>query len=95
VSKIFSLVLAATMTAMLAAATDNLGPQKPVTGEIALLSEKQDEWQKTGCVTGLTLAQARELLDWLENQGCTGLEVSCQDGIGFTVRFPGRAADQS
>jgi CheY-like chemotaxis protein len=41
----------------------------------------QAEW-----VTGLSLTEARDLLDWLENQGCTGLEVSCPEGAGFAVR---------
>ena len=29
-----------------------------------------------GSVSGLTLAEAEGLLDWLENHGCTKLEVS-------------------
>jgi len=39
-----------------------------------------------GWVAGLTLTQARDLLDWLENHGCTGLEVSHQEETGFAVR---------
>lgn len=35
-------------------------------------------------VSGLTLAQAEELLDWLENQGCTQLRAELADG-GVTV----------
>jgi hypothetical protein len=37
-------------------------------------------------ITGLTFAEAEELLDWLEGQGCTGLEVSCEEGAGVAVR---------
>jgi hypothetical protein len=37
-------------------------------------------------VAGLTLREAEELLDWLENQGCTGLEVAHRGGTGFVVR---------
>jgi hypothetical protein len=35
---------------------------------------------------GLTVVQAGELLDWLENHGYTGLEVCHHEGGGFTVR---------
>jgi CheY-like chemotaxis protein len=37
-------------------------------------------------VSGLTKAAAEDLLDRLENAGCTDLEVLCQEG-GFTVRY--------
>jgi CheY-like chemotaxis protein len=37
-------------------------------------------------VFGLQMAEARELLDWLENHGCTGLEVVCQAEGEFAVR---------
>jgi CheY-like chemotaxis protein len=36
-------------------------------------------------VSELTARQAEELMDWLENQGCTNLEVSLDDET-FTVR---------
>jgi CheY-like chemotaxis protein len=39
-----------------------------------------------GWVTGLTLTEARDLLDWLESHGCTGLEVYGEEGGGFAVR---------
>jgi CheY-like chemotaxis protein len=39
-----------------------------------------------GWVSGLTLAEARDLLDWLENHGCTGLEIAIEEGTGFGVR---------
>jgi hypothetical protein len=41
---------------------------------------------RPGWVGGLTLAEARDLLDWLENQGCTGVQVSAEEGGGFAVR---------
>src|SRR5437763_4291879 len=41
---------------------------------------------EAGWVTGLTLTEAQDLLDWLENHGCTGLEVSCPEGTAFAVR---------
>ena len=34
----------------------------------------------TGWLPGLTVAEARDVLDWLENHGCTGLAVSDRDG---------------
>jgi CheY-like chemotaxis protein len=38
--------------------------------------------------TGLTLRQAEELLDWLEANGCTGAELTIEEGgKGFTVRW--------
>jgi CheY-like chemotaxis protein len=40
---------------------------------------------ESGRVDGLTFAAAEGLLDWLERQGCSGLEVSCGEG-GFAVR---------
>jgi CheY-like chemotaxis protein len=36
-------------------------------------------------ISGLTKAQAEELLDWLENHGCTGLAVTAEED-GFAVR---------
>ena len=40
-----------------------------------------------GWLTGLTLAEARDVLDWLENHGCAGLAVPGHGGRGFDVRF--------
>lgn len=37
-------------------------------------------------VSRLTKQQAEELLDWLENHGCTGLAVALEDD-GFAVRY--------
>jgi CheY-like chemotaxis protein len=37
-------------------------------------------------LTGLTLAEARDLLDWLENNGCAGLEASFGTGGEVAVR---------
>jgi CheY-like chemotaxis protein len=37
-------------------------------------------------LTGLTLTEARDLLDWLENNGGAGLEVAYREGEGFAVR---------
>jgi CheY-like chemotaxis protein len=39
-----------------------------------------------GRVSGLTLVQAEELLDWLQNHGCTGLQLVREEGH-VTVRF--------
>jgi CheY-like chemotaxis protein len=41
---------------------------------------------EAGWVTGLGVAEAEELLDWLENQGCTGLELEWRQEAGFAVR---------
>jgi hypothetical protein len=38
-------------------------------------------------VVGLTHRQAEGLLDWLQNHGCTKVEVELEEGGGFTVRF--------
>ena len=43
------------------------------------------EWL-TGWLPGLTAAEARDVLDWLENHGCAGLAVSGHDGR-FVVRW--------
>jgi CheY-like chemotaxis protein len=43
------------------------------------------EWL-TGWLPGLTVAEARDVLDWLENHGCAGLAVSGHDGR-FAVRW--------
>jgi hypothetical protein len=39
-----------------------------------------------GWVTGLTLAEAQDLLDRLENLGVTGLEIDYRGSAGFAVR---------
>jgi hypothetical protein len=39
-----------------------------------------------GVATRLTMVQAEELLDWLENHGCTIVEVSHQES-GMSVRY--------
>jgi CheY-like chemotaxis protein len=36
-------------------------------------------------ISGLTKAQAEDVLDWLENHGCTGLAVTAEED-GFAVR---------
>jgi CheY-like chemotaxis protein len=46
---------------------------------------RQVESPAAAQVTGLTKAQAEDMLDWLENHGCTGLEVSVTEE-GFAVR---------
>jgi two-component system CheB/CheR fusion protein len=38
-------------------------------------------------VSGLTKAEAEDLLDWLEGRGCTEREVAWEEGRGFTVRY--------
>ena len=44
-----------------------------------------------GVVSDLTLARARELMDWLEAHGCRNLRVECADGKTFTVHYDGPA----
>ena len=43
----------------------------------------------TGWVTGLTRAEAEDLLDWLEANGYPPAELSFTDGVGFAVHSPG------
>ena len=43
----------------------------------------------TGWITGLTHAEAEDLLDWLEANGYPPAELSYTDGVGFAVRCPG------
>jgi CheY-like chemotaxis protein len=50
-----------------------------------LLDAVREPAERFGFVSGLTLSQAEELLDWLQNHGCTSLEVML-DGSGATVR---------
>jgi CheY-like chemotaxis protein len=50
------------------------------------LVHREIEPPENGWVAGLTLTEARDLLDWLKNQGCTNLEASFQAGAGFAVR---------
>ena len=57
---------------------------KPIDPETLLEAVRGPEAE--GCVTGLSLVQAEELLDWLQNQGCTGLQLVREDGH-VTVRF--------
>jgi CheY-like chemotaxis protein len=40
------------------------------------------------CVSGLGMAEAEDLLDWLEAHGTAG-EVDYEEGQGFTVRYSG------
>jgi hypothetical protein len=41
---------------------------------------------------GLNKAQAEQLLDWLERQGCVERELVWEEGKGFTVSFVPPAA---
>jgi CheY-like chemotaxis protein len=43
----------------------------------------------TGWVTGLTHAEAEDLLDWLEANGYPPAKLSFTEGMGFAVRCPG------
>ena len=43
----------------------------------------------TGWVTGLTHAEAEDLLDWLEANGYPPAQLSFTEGVGFAVRCPG------
>jgi CheY-like chemotaxis protein len=71
---------------------------KPITPEVLLeIVRAPAAGPLPGVVMGLTMANARDLLDWLQNQGCTKLEVAMTDGT-FAVRClcpPGRRLVQS
>jgi CheY-like chemotaxis protein len=57
---------------------------------------KREEEVKAAVVSGLTKAQAEEVLDWLEDHGCTGLVVTTEPA-GFVLRCvcpPGFRLDQ-
>jgi CheY-like chemotaxis protein len=60
---------------------------KPV-GPDALLAAVggQARPEEAGAVSGLALAEAEELLDWLQNRGCTGLEVALEEEGSVAVR---------
>jgi CheY-like chemotaxis protein len=62
---------------------------KPVDGRrlLAIVGSemKREEAEKAAVVSGLTKTQAEEVLDWLENHGCTGLMVTTEPA-GFVVR---------
>jgi DNA-binding response OmpR family regulator len=53
-----------------------------------LLIVVQNQVRRAECewVTGLGMAEAQDLMDWLENNGCTNLEVACHGNEGFAVR---------
>jgi CheY-like chemotaxis protein len=58
---------------------------KPVTPRAVLEVVRQGvQGQVAGRVAGLSLSEAGELLDWLERQGCSQLEVK-PDGDNFSV----------
>jgi CheY-like chemotaxis protein len=60
---------------------------KPVDAEALLeVVRRQVGPSRPGWVTGLSLTQAQNLLDWLENHGCTGVELCHQQAEGFAVR---------
>jgi CheY-like chemotaxis protein len=54
---------------------------KPAEPAVLLDAVRRSAW-----VDGLTMREAEGLLDWLERQGCTHLEVACPDGILFAAR---------
>ena len=43
--------------------------------------------QRSICVTGLTKAQAEDLLDWLEAHACRNYHLSYVIGKGFTISY--------
>ena len=66
---------------------------KPVDGhsllEIVGSAVKLEEEVKAAVVSGLTKAQAKEVLDWLENHNCTGLAIKAEeDGIAVRCVCP-------
>jgi CheY-like chemotaxis protein len=62
---------------------------KPVDGqrllEVVGRQREQEDAMKAAVVWGLTKAQAEDVLDWMENHGCTGLVVT-EESVGFVVR---------
>jgi hypothetical protein len=64
--------------------TDLLDPAARDRGREAECEPFRTEPGEVGLVSGLTLAEAEELLDWLENHGCTALRVAL-GGEGVTV----------
>jgi CheY-like chemotaxis protein len=59
---------------------------KPIDAEVLLGVVRRQLRPDAEWITHLTMTQAQELLDWLENHGCTGLEVNCREETGFAVR---------
>jgi CheY-like chemotaxis protein len=61
---------------------------KPVNAsELLEVVHQQVKHNAAEWVTGLGIAEARDLLDWLENHGCTQLELAWRgDQEGFAVR---------
>ncbi len=60
----------------------------PVETELLLdLVRRQSPQTEATCVTGLTQDQARDLLDWLENNGYPPATVEFDGKAGFTVRY--------
>jgi CheY-like chemotaxis protein len=53
-----------------------------------LLGLVQDEVRQAEAewITGLGLTEAQQLMDWLENNGCAGLELDMRNEEGFAVR---------
>jgi chemosensory pili system protein ChpA (sensor histidine kinase/response regulator) len=60
---------------------------KPVNpAELLGLVQEQVRPMDTEWITGLGLAEAQQLMDWLENNGCAGLELDLRDDDRFAVR---------
>lgn len=60
---------------------------KPVDpSELLRVFEREIRTPEVRQVSGLSLVEARQLLDAWENQGCRGLETFYHEGNGFTVR---------
>jgi CheY-like chemotaxis protein len=60
---------------------------KPVdTAQLLEVVQQQVKRAEPEWVTGLGLAEARDLMDWLENHGCTQLELDSRGEEGFAVR---------
>jgi CheY-like chemotaxis protein len=60
---------------------------KPVNSEQLLqVVQEQVKRAEPEWVDGLTMAEARDLMDWLENNGCSGLELDWRGEGKFAVR---------
>jgi hypothetical protein len=53
--------------------------------EIVAQEREQNDERKAAVVWGLTKAQAKDVLDWMANHGCTGFVVT-KESAGFVVR---------
>jgi hypothetical protein len=61
---------------------------------LADTSHERRMWGEDNVMSGLTLSQAEELLDWLEARGYTGLQACLSESKGVTVFWAGAAGPE-